>query len=162
MGARQGRHTLGARRTDGCTAWMRAAPRSLSARWAKRCTPRVTAAPIWVFSLTTGPGGMRFSDGECSVPGTTLASTCVPARPGLGVGVRRAEHATVVAPAHRIGQKPAPLTTYSVDVEGGGRCSSTCECRGVPPSPQASRRDRRSRQLHAPLTKSLGRVDNSL
>jgi nitrite reductase/ring-hydroxylating ferredoxin subunit len=72
------------------------------------------------FSLTTGPGGARFSDGEVQCPWhNSRFDLCTGENrdwtPGLaGRNMPRWSHRLIA-----LGRKPAPLTTYRVDVEEG-------------------------------------------
>ena len=73
------------------------------------------------FSLTTGPGGMRFSEGEVQCPWhNSRFDLCTGenrdwASGFAGRNMPRWSHRLIA-----LGRKPAPLTTYRVDVEGDG------------------------------------------
>jgi nitrite reductase/ring-hydroxylating ferredoxin subunit len=71
------------------------------------------------FSLTTGPGGMRFSDGEVQCPWhNSRFDLCTGENRDWVTGFAGR---TMPRWSHRLialGRKPAPMTTYRVDVEG--------------------------------------------
>jgi nitrite reductase/ring-hydroxylating ferredoxin subunit len=71
-------------------------------------------------SLTKGPGGTRFADGEITCPWhNSRFDLCTGENRDWAPGFAGRDLPNWSRPLIALGRKPAPLTTYAVTVDGG-------------------------------------------